>query len=121
MNYCYRPQGKLTLDILDDLMREAADASALVFLVVETPEVYNACRVVLRAIRNALNTVQNIDSGPTKELQQELRGIVGPALRDFQISAREELGFVHGVVQPWREHPKHPYTMEVTRETPSDP
>jgi hypothetical protein len=121
MNYCYRPRGKLTLDILDDLMREAADAAALVFLVVETPEVYNACRVVLRALGNTLNMVQDIDPSPTKDLRQELTEIIGPALRGFQISAREELGFVDGVVQPWREHPKHPDTMEATRETLSDP
>jgi hypothetical protein len=121
MNYCYRPQGKLTLDILDDLMREAGDASALVFLVLETPEVRDACRAVLLAMGNVLNTAQNIDSRPTRDLWHELRAIIGPALRDFQIAAREELGFVHGVIQPWPEHSNHPGTTEVTKETPSDP
>jgi hypothetical protein len=103
MNYCYRPRGKITLDILDDLMREAGDASALVFLVVETPEVYDACRAVLRAMGSALDMVQNVAPDPPKDLQKELSRIIAPALRDFQISAREELGFVRGVIQPWRE------------------
>ena len=103
ITYCNRPQGKVTLDILDDLMREAGDASALVFLVVETPEVYDACRIVLRALGNTLSTVQGAASGPTKDLGQEVRKIIGPALRSFQISAREELGFGRGVIQPWRE------------------
>lgn len=119
MHYCYRPQGKLTLDILDDLMREAGDASALVFLVLETPEVYDTSRALLRAMGDALDTVQNIVSRPTKDFSQELSVILAPALRNFQIAAREELGFVHGVIQPW--HSEHPDATEVTRETPSDP
>ena len=110
MSYCYRPQGKLTLDVIDDLMRDADDASALVFLVVETDEMYDACRVVLSAIDDALNRVQNIDSGPTEDLWQDLRARLGRALRNFQIAAREELGAVSGVIQPWSERPKHPDT-----------
>lgn len=108
ITYCNRPQGKVTLDILDDLMREVGAASALAFLVVETPEAYDACRIVLRALGDALSTVQDIASGPTKDLGQEVSKIIGPALRSFQISAREELGFGRGVIQPWREDPKHP-------------
>jgi hypothetical protein len=102
MNYYSRPQGKVTLDVLHELMREADDASALVFFVVETPEVYDACRAVLRAMEKALDIVQNVDSDSPKDVQQELRGLIGSALRDFQISARGELGFVRGVIQPWR-------------------
>jgi len=108
MSYCYRPQGKLTLDVLDDLMRDADDASALVFLVVETDEMYDACRVVLSAIDDALNRVQNIDSGPTEDLWRDLRTGLGRALRNFQIAAREELGAVSGVIQPWSERPRRP-------------
>jgi hypothetical protein len=97
----------MTLDALDDLMRDADDASALVFLVVETDEMYDACRGVLSAIDDALNRVQNIDSGPTEDLWRDLRDILGSALRNFQIAAREELGVVGSVVQPWSERPKH--------------
>jgi hypothetical protein len=88
-------------------MRDADDASALVFLVVETDEMYDACRGVLSAIDDALNRVQNIDSGPTEDLWQDLRDILGSALRNFQIAAREELGVAGSVVQPWSEGPKH--------------
>jgi hypothetical protein len=121
MNYCYRPRGKLTLDTLDDLMREADDASTLVFLVVETPEVYNACRAVLSAIGEALNSVQNIGTRSTNDLWRELTVILGRPLRDFQIAAREELGVVRGIIQPWLDHPNRPDSREVTKETPSDP
>jgi hypothetical protein len=108
MSYCYRPEGKLTVDTLDDLMRDADEASALVFLVVETHEVSDACRAMLRAIGDALNRVQNIGSRPSKDLWQELRVILGPALRDFQIEAREELGVTGSVIQRWPEYPNRP-------------
>jgi hypothetical protein len=85
---------------MDVLLRSANDASALVFLVVESDDTYDACRAVLGALGKAQGIASGIDPSSSEDPWLELKEDMGRAMRDFQIAARKELGLT-GVIRPW--------------------
>ena len=109
--YYLHSDNKPSISDLDALLQAGNDASALVFLVVESEETYQACRSVLRALWRARTIVHeiepNIPDDPWTDLTQEF----GRTMRQFQNAARDELA-VGGPTHPWvasdmRSHPEH--------------
>jgi hypothetical protein len=89
-----------SIEELDVLLQAANDASALVFLLVETEGTYQACRAVLQALWRTRAIVHHMESSATDNPWDELYEEFGRSVRKFQIGARNELG-VSGPVHPW--------------------
>lgn len=103
--YYLHPRHKPALTAIDALLQSANDASALVFLVVESDDTYQGCRKVLRSLGRARAVIHGIE--PTAaDPWPELNKLLGGATREFQNSARTELG-VSGPAEPW-ESPVQP-------------
>jgi hypothetical protein len=84
---------------LDELAAAADATSSLVFLVLQSVATYDACRSVLKAIRECQALAhQPVD--PDASVAQQLEDTLAVSLREFQASSREELG-VTGV-ERWR-------------------
>ena len=98
--YYLHPRHRPSLAELDSLVQLANDASALVFLVLESDGTYQGCRSVLRALGTAQEIIHGIDSGATEDPWAELNPLLGRSMRDFQNSARSELQ-VKGPAEPW--------------------
>lgn len=98
--YYLHPRHKPSLAELDSLVHSANDASALVFLVVESDGTYQDCRNVLRALWTTRTVVHGIEATAPKEPWTELNVLLGRAMREFQNSARTELG-VRGPAEQW--------------------
>lgn len=88
---------------IDALVRSANDASAMVFLVVESEKTHEACRAVLSALGRATEAVHGLGSSSIEHPWPMLNEAIGRTTREFQIAAREELG-VSGVEQQWIEY-----------------
>jgi hypothetical protein len=97
--YYLHPRHKPSLTAIDALLQTANDASALVFLVVESPGTYQGCRDVLRSLGRARAVIHGIESA-VGDPWPELNMLLGRATREFQNSARTELG-VSGPAEPW--------------------
>jgi len=100
-SYYRRSDQKLTITEMDVLLRSANDASALVFLVVESDETYDACQALVSSLGRALAVASSTGSSSSDDPWSQIRADVGPALRNFQIAARKELGVVGAVIRPW--------------------
>lgn len=98
--YYLHPRHKPSVDEIDSILQSANDASALVFLVVESDNTYQGCRIVLQALERARNIIHGIEPSDTQDPWAELNVLLGRATREFQNSAREELG-VSGPAEPW--------------------
>lgn len=85
---------------LNALLQAANDASALVFLVVESRETREGCRNVLRALWRARETLHSSHWQRVKDPWKELDMLLGRTTREFQNAARNELG-VKGPTEPW--------------------
>jgi hypothetical protein len=85
---------------LDSLLQAASDASALVFLVVESQATYEGCRSALRALRKARALIRDSKPGTYGQTWADLNELLGQATREFQNSARTELG-VSGPTADW--------------------
>jgi len=85
---------------LDSLLQAANDASALVFLVVESEATYQGCRSALRALGKARDLIHDTKPGTSSQTWAELNVLLGQAAREFQNSARAELG-VSGPTAQW--------------------
>lgn len=85
---------------IDALLQSAYDASALVFLVVESDATYEGCRVALRALKKARAVVHGTGTAATEDPWTDLNALLGRATREFQNSARTELR-VSGPTAPW--------------------
>jgi len=85
---------------IDAMVRSANDASAMVFLVVESEKTHVACGAVLSALGKAAEAVRGVGSSSTENPWPRLSEMIGRTTREFQIAAREELG-VSGVEQQW--------------------
>ncbi|HUN33448.1 MAG TPA: hypothetical protein VMU95_15675 [Trebonia sp.] len=97
----YQPHGhQPSLEELDSLLQAANDASALVFLVVESEATYEGCRSVLRALGRARTLIHDRKSAPSGQTWAELNVLLGQAAREFQNSARTELE-VSGPAAQW--------------------
>ena len=97
--YYLHPRYKPALTEIDALLQSANDASALVFLVVESDDTYQGCRNVLRALGRGRAVIHGIEPA-TGDPWLELGPLLGRATREFQNSARTELG-VSGPAEPW--------------------
>jgi hypothetical protein len=98
--YYVNPRHKASLAEMDALHHSASDASALVFLVLESDATYRACRDVVRAIEQAQSIIHGIESGSAGDPWAELNALFGRTTREFQNAARSELG-VRGPAEPW--------------------
>lgn len=98
--YYSRPGHRPSLAEIDSLLQSARDASALVFLVVESDATYQGCRNALRALGKARSVIHGVGSAGSGEPWAELNEALGRATREFQNSARIELG-VDGPTAPW--------------------
>jgi hypothetical protein len=103
--YYLHPRHKPSLTAIDALLQSANDASALVFLVVESDDTYQGCRKVLRSLGRARAVIHGIERAAA-DPWPELNMLLGRATREFQNSARTELG-VSGPAEPW-ESPVQP-------------
>jgi hypothetical protein len=97
--YYLHPRHKPALTAIDALLQSATDASALVFLVVESDDTYQGCRNVLRALGRGRAVIHGIEPA-AGDPWPELEVLLGRATREFQNSARTELG-VSGPAEPW--------------------
>jgi hypothetical protein len=98
--YYVHPRHKPALADLDSLLQSAADASALVFLVVESDATYEGCRGALRALLMARDVVHGVDQAASEDPWADLNVLLGSATREFQNAARIELE-VSGPTAPW--------------------
>ena len=89
--YYERPRHRPPLAEIDGLLQSANDASALVFLVVESDATHQGCRAVLRALGKARSAMHSTGSAEPEEPWAELDMMLGRATREFQNSARIEL------------------------------
>lgn len=74
----------------DKLAADADTTSSLVFLVMESSVTYDACRAVLKAIRECQAYIHH-DVGADSSNVAEFEGRLATSLREFQAAAREEL------------------------------
>jgi hypothetical protein len=98
--YYVHPHHKPPLAEMDSLLHSANDASALVFLVVESDGAYEGCRSVLRALWRARTLIHDLDPSADEDPWGELNMLLGRTTREFQNAARSELG-VSGPAEPW--------------------
>ena len=99
--YYLHADNRPTINDLDALLQAANDASALVFLVVESEETYQGCRSVLQAIWKARTITHGIEPTTLDDPWIELYPEFGRTMRQFQNAARDELG-VGGPTHPWK-------------------
>jgi hypothetical protein len=99
--YYLHPRHRPSLAELDSLAHSANEASALVFLVLESGGTYEGCRQVLRALSDARATIHGPEPVGGEDPWTELNALLGRSLREFQNSARTELE-VSGPAEPWR-------------------
>ncbi len=95
------PREKPGVTEIDSLLQNANDASALVFLVVESRETYEGCRSVLRGLSQARALLGKTGKDPAADPWDQLNSLLGQVIREFQNAARAELG-VSGPTVPWR-------------------
>jgi hypothetical protein len=98
--YYLHSDNRPSIDELDVLLQTANDASALVFLLVESEGTYEGCRAVLGALWRARTITHHIESSSADDPWAELNKEFGRAMREFQNAARHELG-VSGPAHPW--------------------
>jgi ABC-type cobalt transport system substrate-binding protein len=98
--YYAHPRNEPSLAEIESLLHTANDASTLVFLVVESPGTYQACRDLLRALSRAGLIIRGSEPGAAADPWAELDTLLGKATREFQNAARNELG-VPGPAEPW--------------------
>jgi hypothetical protein len=98
--YYLQPGHGPSLAEVDSLWQSANDASALVFLVVESDATFEGCRSAVRALQQAREVIHGAEPTVSVEPWAELNALLGRATREFQNSARTELG-VSGPTTPW--------------------
>ena len=98
--YYARPGYGPSLAEVDSLLQSANDASALVFLVMESEQTYEGCRVVLRALSSAREVIHDAAPGTAADPWPDLNLLLGRTTREFQNSARNELE-VAGPITAW--------------------
>lgn len=98
--YFSQPNHGPSLAEVDSLLQSANDASALVFLVMESEQTYEGCREVLRALRSARGVIHETEPGGAADPWPDLNLLLGRTTREFQNSARNELEVI-GPVAAW--------------------
>lgn len=85
-----QPSPQLPTAEISALARPAHEASALVFLVVQSRETSRACRDLVVAMSEIQGVIDD-DSDPVGKPWPELNDRMAAVLREFQAAAREEL------------------------------
>ena len=85
---------------VESLLQSANDASALVFLVLESEQTYQGCRNVLRALWQAREIIRETEPDAAGDPWADLNMLLGRTTREFQNSVRAELG-VTGPIAAW--------------------
>jgi chitinase len=98
--YYSQPGHGPSLADVDALLQSANDASALVFLVMESEQTYEGCREVLRALHSARIVIHQNEPGTAAGPWPDLNLLLGRTTREFQNSVRNELG-VSGPIAAW--------------------
>jgi hypothetical protein len=98
--YYLQPVHRPALAEMDSLLQSANDASALVFLVVESDATYEGCRNALQALAKTRAIIHRTEPTVSEEPWVDLNALLGRATREFQNSARMELE-VSGPATPW--------------------
>jgi hypothetical protein len=98
--YYLHSDARPSVNDLDTLLQAANDASALVFLVVESEDTYQGCCAALDAIWKARAIIHALEPGSLENPWVEINKEFGRAMRQFQNGARDELG-VEGPNHPW--------------------
>jgi hypothetical protein len=98
--YYSQPGHGPSLAEVDALLQSANDASALVFLVLESEQTYDGCREVLRALKSARGVIHETGPGAAADPWPDLNLLLGRTTREFQNSVRNELG-VSGPNAAW--------------------
>jgi hypothetical protein len=91
---------RLNIDEIGALSRSANAASSLVFLLVESPETYDACRAVVMAMSRTQDVIDDLGLDLPDKPWPELNEKMVIVLREFQAAVREELE-VGGVERSW--------------------
>jgi hypothetical protein len=99
-SYYLQPGHGPSLAEVDALVQSANDASALVFLVMESEQTYEGCREVLRALKRARGVIHETEPGAAADPWPHLNLLLGRTTREFQNSVRNELG-VSGPIAAW--------------------
>jgi hypothetical protein len=100
--YYSQPGHGPSLAEVDALLQSANDASALVFLVVESEQTYDGCRNVLRALRSARGAIHETEPGAGADPWPDLNLLLGRTTREFQNSVRNELAVI-GPMAAWHD------------------
>ena len=98
--YYLHADNRPSLDQIDALLHAANDASALVFLLVESKGTYEGCIAVLQALWRAQTIIHHIEPSSADDPWTEINNELGRSTREFQNSAKSELG-VSGPTEPW--------------------
>jgi hypothetical protein len=99
-HYLQRGHQQHSIAEIDALLQSAYDASALVFLVVESDATYEGCRNALRALQKVRATLHGTKPAASEDPWTELNALLGRATREFQNSVRIELE-VSGPTTAW--------------------
>jgi hypothetical protein len=105
--YYLHPDSRPSINDLDALVQGANDASALVFLVVESEETYQGCRAILNTLLWVRTIIHGIEPSGVDDPWPEINMEFGRTTRYFQNAARDELG-VTGPTHPWPDARPYP-------------
>jgi len=98
--YYLHPDNRPSLDEIDALLHTANDASALVFLLVESKDAYEGCIAVMQALWRTQSIIHHLEPSSADDPWTEINNELGRSTREFQNSARSELE-VSGPTEPW--------------------
>lgn len=82
--YYLQPSHRPSLAEIDSLLQSANDASALVFLVVESDATYEGCRNVLRALWQVRSVIYGLEPAVPEDAWADFNVLLGRATREFQ-------------------------------------
>jgi len=98
--YYLHSDGQPSIEVLDALLQAANDASALVFLVVESEDTYRGSVAVMEALWRARSIIHGFEKKSPDDPWREINEEFGRTMRQLQNAARHELG-VGGPNHPW--------------------
>lgn len=94
-DYCLTSdESRPTVSDINALLRQVNSASALVFLVLESQQVYDTCVAILMAMGSMKEAVNNTNQ-PTSDLQVKFLEPFADLMIRFQNAARAELGVLN--------------------------
>lgn len=86
-----RSSPTIPVDELDALARAADQASSIVFLVLQSKQTFDACRQILKAVRNAQDFAHTANPANMPDAWAEHSKTIANLLRRYQVAVRSEL------------------------------